>query len=340
MKTPLIAIAIQLACLVPAISSAAPLKVFILAGQSNMQGHANISTFDSMGKDPKTAPLHKEMVDRKGEPKVCDKVGITYLSEGRGGDPVVRQGKLAAGFGAREDTIGPEFSFGIAMEKHLGEPILIIKTAWGGKSLHTDFRPPSAGGGEPGNYYKLMIDHVKATLADPKKIVRGYNPRDGYEIAGFVWFQGWNDLVDQKTYPQRGQPGGYDLYSEYMAHFIRDVRKDLGAPKMPFVIGVLGVNGPVETFDGPRYKGIYQTFRDAQAAPAKKAEFKGNVAAVLTEEFWDHKLAAARDKKQRTPEEEEIAKGASNQGFHYYGAAKILAPIGEAFADALSQMMK
>lgn len=25
-----------------------PLKVFILAGQSNMQGHASISTFDSL----------------------------------------------------------------------------------------------------------------------------------------------------------------------------------------------------------------------------------------------------------------------------------------------------
>jgi alpha-galactosidase len=332
-------IAIQLALLLSAALNAAPLKVFILAGQSNMQGHANVSTFDYMGKDPKTAPLLKEMVDPKGEPKVCDKVWITYLSEGRGGEPVVREGKLTSGFGAREDTIGPEFSFGIAMEKHLGEPILIIKTAWGGKSLHTDFRPPSAGE-EAGKYYKLMIDHVKTTLADPKKIVGGYNPGDGYEIAGFVWFQGWNDLVDQGAYPKRGQQGGYDMYSEYMAHFIRDVRKDLDAPEMPFVIGVLGVNGPVDTFDGPRYKGIYQNFRDAQAAPAKQAEFKGNVAAVLTEKFWDHKLAAARDKKERTPEEEEIVKGASNQGFHYYGAAKILAPIGEAFADSLWQMMR
>ena len=34
-----------------------PLKVFILAGQSNMQGHANVSTLDSLADDPKTAPL-------------------------------------------------------------------------------------------------------------------------------------------------------------------------------------------------------------------------------------------------------------------------------------------
>lgn len=31
------------------------------------------------------------------------------------------------------------------MQKHVNEPILIIKNAWGGKSLHTDFRSPSAG---------------------------------------------------------------------------------------------------------------------------------------------------------------------------------------------------
>ena len=36
---------------------AEPLKVYMLAGQSNMEGHAQISTFDYIGKDPRTAPL-------------------------------------------------------------------------------------------------------------------------------------------------------------------------------------------------------------------------------------------------------------------------------------------
>ena len=31
------------------------------------------------------------------------------------------------------------------LEKHLDQPVLIIKTSWGGKSIHYDFRPPSAG---------------------------------------------------------------------------------------------------------------------------------------------------------------------------------------------------
>ena len=60
-------------------AEARPLKVFILAGQSNMQGHASISTFDSMADDPKTAPLLKEMRGPDGKPRVCEKVWISSV---------------------------------------------------------------------------------------------------------------------------------------------------------------------------------------------------------------------------------------------------------------------
>ena len=43
--------------------AAKPLKVFNLAGQSNMQGHVNVSTFNSIADDPKTAPLLEHMRD-------------------------------------------------------------------------------------------------------------------------------------------------------------------------------------------------------------------------------------------------------------------------------------
>jgi hypothetical protein len=48
-------------------------------------------------------------------------------------------------FGTGGNRIGPEYLFGLTMEDRLKEPVLIIKTSWGGRSLHTDFRPPSAG---------------------------------------------------------------------------------------------------------------------------------------------------------------------------------------------------
>ncbi|MFU8893860.1 MAG: sialate O-acetylesterase [Luteolibacter sp.] len=317
---------------------ASTLKVYILAGQSNMQGHANISTFDYMAQDPKTAPLLEKMRDRKGNPVVLDRTWISYLSEDRGGDPTIKTGKLTAGFGAREQVIGPEYTFGITMQEHTQDPILIIKTAWGGKSLHTDFRPPSATDEEAGKYYKMMIEHIQTVLADPKKVIPQFRPDVNVELAGFVWFQGWNDMTDGGAYPQRGREGGYDRYSEYLAHLIRDVRKDLNAPNLPFVVGVLGVGGPTKDYTSPRYVPIHQGFRDAMAAPANMPEFQGNVVNVLTEEFWDHQLAEVRSKKERTPEEEEIAKGFSNQEFHYLGAAKILGPIGEAFAKALLEL--
>jgi alpha-galactosidase len=62
-------------------------------------------------------------------------------------------------------------------------------------------------------------------------------------------------MVDSGTYANRDKPGGYDAYSTAMAHFIRDVRKDLNAPKLPFVIGVLGVGGPTADYgpDQQRY---------------------------------------------------------------------------------------
>ena len=132
---------------------AQPLKVFILAGQSNMEGHAEVRTFDYIGKDPATAPLLKEMRNPDGSPRVCDKVWMSYLTGPYDGSANGEGlGKLTTGFGARGDQptkdggkIGPEFTFGITMEKELKEPILIIKTAWGGRSLNTEFRPPSAG---------------------------------------------------------------------------------------------------------------------------------------------------------------------------------------------------
>jgi hypothetical protein len=311
---PIAAIAVALLALpaFPAIA-AKPLKVYILAGQSNMEGHAKISTFDYIGDDPATAPLLKEMRGPDGMPRVCDRVWISYLtgSPDRGtlGEGF---GRLTAGYGSRSNPkemsseIGPEFTFGITMEKAYDGPILLIKTAWGGKSLNTNFRPPSAGPYEfneeqlenfkkqgkdiaqvkadkvkaTGQYYKLMIDHVNHVLADPKRVCPDYDPKAGYEIAGFVWFQGWNDMVDGGTY--NGKTDRYAKYSEWMADFIRDVRKDLGVPKMPFVIGVMGVGGIKEE---------PASFRQVMAAPASLPEFKGNVTAVETAPYWDKPLS-------------------------------------------------
>ncbi len=134
------------------------------------------------------------------------------------------------------------------------------------------------------HYYRLMVEHVNTVLADPGRYHPAYDEDAGYEIAGFVWFQGWNDMCDSGTYPNRAEPGGYDLYTELLAGFIRDVRKEFKTPKMPFVIGVIGV-------DGNSANDYIKNLRPAMAAPASMPEFKGNVAAVHTAEFWDEEIS-------------------------------------------------
>ena len=53
-----------------------------------------------------------------------------------------------------------------------------------------------------GHYYRLMIEHVKKVLADPKRVCPEYDAAQGFEVAGFVWLQGWNDMVDYDVYPE------------------------------------------------------------------------------------------------------------------------------------------
>ena len=368
-----------------------PLKVYILAGQSNMQGHASISTFDSLADDPKTAPLLKEMRGPDGKPRVCDNVWISSIGclGDAYADMTEAKGRLATGFGAPDDKIGPEFTFGLTMEKVLKEPVLIIKTSWGGRSLHTDFRPPSSGAfawregelaekkkrGEDieklqaekvaatGLIYRAMIDHVRMVLKDIKRVVPDHDDKQGYELAGFVWFQGFNDYVDGGIYPEQDKPNGYDMYADLLGNFIRDVRKDLAAPNMPFVVGVMGIDGLRGDRNAPMMH-----FRAAQRKPSTLPDFQGNVFTVETAAFWDDELeklaermdsywpkvdakvaqqkatnpdADSWENKRKlmaenfTPAEWKRLAGASNGGYHYLGAAKILAPIGKAFAEAL-----
>jgi hypothetical protein len=94
------------------------------------------------------------------------------------------------------------------------------------------------------HYYRLMIEHVRKVLDDVKRVYPGYDAAQGYELGGFVWLQGFNDMVDGHVYPNHNKTNRFDLYSKLLAHFIRDVRMDLAALNLPFVIGVMGVGGP------------------------------------------------------------------------------------------------
>jgi alpha-galactosidase len=287
------------------VPSEAPVKVFVLAGQSNMEGQGFIKadpkrnegkgSLEFLTKDPATADKFKHLLGKDGNWAIRDDVWIHYLD---------RKGKLTVGYGAKDDRIGPELGFGVVIGNAFDEPVLLVKLAWGGKSLAKDFRPPSSRG-EVGPYYKQIVERSKAVLRDLKKEFPEFGDRR-YELAGFGWHQGWNDRVNQAF---------NDEYEKNMANFIRDIRKDLGVKNLPFVIAETGMTGPEEKH--PRALSLMK----AQAAVAEYEEFKGNVAFVGTKSFW-------RDR----------AVSPSGQGYHWNTNAETYYLIGEAMGNAMRQL--
>jgi len=68
-------------------------------------------------------------------------------------------------------------------------------------------------GMETGVNDRLLVEHLKSIIVDITHVVPSYDSERGYELAGFAWFQGWDDMVDLGTYPNRDTPVGYDAYS-------------------------------------------------------------------------------------------------------------------------------
>ena len=215
------------------------LRVFILAGQSNMQGQGTIN-------DPENDPGSLNDIiqnDSKGDWSVIGDVDNwntldnTYLYY-EGGENTIRT-NVTVGQGASANQIGPELMFAHELDNFYDDPILIIKTAWGGKSLAVDFRPPSAGG-TTGAYYNNMINIVNDVTGN---IATEFPDIDDIEveISGFAWFQGWND----------GETDDFlNEYESNLNHLINDVRTDLDIPDLPFVVASSGHGGYATSNDG------------------------------------------------------------------------------------------
>ena len=278
MQPPVLIIALLvLAGLVDASGAKKPLKVFILAGQSNMEGQAVVDlegkdynqgkgTLATLMQDPVKGARFRHLKDAQGRWTVRDDVWVRYQRE----HAPLLAGPLGFGFSVYGDPhhFGPELQFGHAVGNHLDNQVLLIKTAWGGKSLYKDFRPPSSGG-EVGNYYTLMIAQVREALANLKTDSPGYDG-GGYELAGFVWYHGWNDGVDPKN--------AVPEYEMNLVNLIKDVRKELNVPRLPVVIGELTgpwIEAPTE----------WTKLRQAQAAAAARPEFAGTIRFVPTHDF-------------------------------------------------------
>ena len=319
-----------------------PVKVFILAGQSNMQGHAALRTLEYLIYNTETAAEYEHWKDRYGDWVERRDVWI-WTTDGE------RCGNLKPGFGASDRVLGPELGFGWVLGEHLPEQVLLIKTCWGGRSVKRDFLPPGADmppddllqlelerarkkkpettiddvKARYGKAYRDTIAHVNQVLGNLKQLFPKYDEQRGYELAGFVFFQGWNDMVDGE---QRSEK--YAKYTPRLAQLIRDLRKDLKAPNLPVVIGELGAGGK---------RGDFQA---AQAAVAELPEFNGNVAFVKTVEFWEPDVEEMVNKGVwQGPDWVTFYNVGSERGYHYLGSARIYCRMGKAFGEGMVELL-
>jgi hypothetical protein len=286
---------------------APPVKVFVLAGQSNMVGHGFVTSdpkrnggkgsLEQVVKDPASGKMFKKLLNKDGSWRIRDDVWIHYLD---------RKGRLTVGYGAGADTIGPELGFGTVVGDSTREPVLLIKLAWGGKSLAADFRPPSSGG-TVGPFYTEVVRGAKDAMAN---VATHFPELKGHpvQLVGFGWHQGWNDRINGAFVAE---------YEQNMANFIRDVRKDLGAPNLPFVIAETGMGGAAE--QNQRALALM----NAQAAVAQQAEFRSNVAFVATRALWRPTEVSPTD-----------------QGYHWNSNAETYYLIGDAMGRAMTDLLK
>ncbi len=384
-------------CFSTPVYSGEKLKVFILAGQSNMVGHARAHTIATLfasdkprdrelirlvfGEDSSLSaktleqqlalgrkideltggirnekikalspgPEKKALEARVKELKelheaykqkvtsacvVSDRVYISSIA-----DRNRKSGKLGVGYGGDGKKIGPEYAFGLSIAEKVDGPILLIKTSWGGKSLHYNFRPPSVGAYElsekeesgdkadeirknAGLNYRMMNEAIRKVLDNLKEYHRAYDPKDGHELAGFVWFQGFNDQFS---------PAFRDNYRSNMIAFVKDVRSEYDVPNMPFVIGVLGTGVTAEKVAG---NAVSVGQRQAAIAP----EFKNNVAAV--ESYKEYSHYSNEVFRKGWPEHfHEWDTVGSDRPYHYLGSGAFFVRLGDAFADSMAELM-
>ena len=278
-----------------------PIKITYFGGGSTA---FFMSRLDLSGKGDLDTVTKKEkkfqhLVDDKGEWTVRNDVSCQEARIGFSGAPLTVRGK----------TIGPELQFGHVMGYCHDEQVLLIKTAMGNRALAWDFRPPSSGRPNPdseweGLEYRLMIEGVRKTLDDIENIVPDYKGQ-GYEIAGFVWWQGHKD---------GGDKAWADEYESNLVNLINDVRAEFKVPKLPAVIATVGFGGHAM---GDNYLQILKA-QMAVSDPKKHPEFAGNVLSVDTRDFW-----------------REVDDSPTDQGYHYNRNAETYLLVGDALGRGM-----
>jgi alpha-galactosidase len=313
-----------------------PVKVFILLGQSNMFGMGDVepdATKGTLAYLTKTEKRYPYLIDDAGKWTTRSDVRYVQVMDGKGAGPmqVLHNEWLTV----KGKTIGPEVAFGHIVGHALDEPVHILKSCIGNRSLGWDLLPP---GSERftvnGMTYAGYKDTPESWVeGQPKKTVNWYagkeydddvaNARNvlshmdkyypgagKYEVAGFVWWQGHKDQTP--IYASR--------YEQNLVQLIKSLRKDFNAPNAPFVLATIG-------FGGWELKEPGLTIANAQLAvgdPTKHPEFAGTVKTVEARDFWRSKEESPNPK----------------QDYHYYHNAETYMEVGNALGWAMDGLLK
>jgi len=180
-----------------------PVKIYIVAGQSNAEQRGNI---------PWTQKQWPEYN------KIREKLWH-YYPEHKPPSPFL---------GETYDKLGVEFVAGTEISDAVENDVIFISSAVGGTTLYNKWLPPSGVkrlGGEVGPLYTRLLAHTLDICSNIGELYPRYKGQ-GYELAGIIWFQGENDCCANTQ--------GY--YQDLLVDFINDLRKDLGVPDLPFFI--------------------------------------------------------------------------------------------------------
>lgn len=320
------------------------LKVFVLAGQSNMEGHGFVDscctqqrvlplkqmngTLPWLLSQPQHRDQFKHLVDASGKYAVRQDVFVSYkrqddeswkvaggLTVGQGHHRYSRSPEGALRDGSWAFTSGPEIGFGTLVGDYFEDPVLLVKTAWGGRDLVKHFRPPTsaAKSGVVGPSYLKMLTEVDTLLADPadiKRIVPAYDPAKGYEMVGFLWHQGFNDHLS---------PDAVAEYAFNLGNLIRDLRAHWKVPGLLFSIAESGMVCHNAT------SGNGFNLCQAQAVPAADPEFKGKVGFVPTKAFYDATIAPDPS---------------GGWGYHWNGSFWSYYNVGKASGESMVELVK
>ena len=158
-----------------------------------------------------------------------------------------------------------------------------------------------------GLQYDIDLAAAKAALADLAKIYPDYKGQ-GYEIAGFAWWQGHKDQSD--VYAKN--------YEKNLVNLIKSLRRDYDAPNAKFVLAT-GCGNPGRESFGLQIAEGQLAMNDAKKHP----EFAGNVKCVDSRDFWREAAVSPRE-----------------QSFHYNRNAETYMEVGLLLGRAMEDLLK